>query len=142
MFYRLRGDQSPYMSLYPGPDPVYAIQLLHSFDLLPSLFIVAPQVAATIDGVVGSMEQSIAGVEILYKLLSSTPDDPEPSLPSVHPTLLHLALKDKSTRARLTLAAALSPFRGITYKVKSKTVTLVEHVIREGLKVLVCATQS
>lgn len=70
------------------------------------------------------------GVASLETLLSSDLDTL-----SVHQILRDATLNDKSLRARLTLAAALNPFRGMSYTVKKKQVPLVDSVIRDGLKV-------
>jgi tRNA nucleotidyltransferase (CCA-adding enzyme) len=51
----------------------------------------------------------------------------------VHPTLL--STLDEPTTARLFFAAALTPFRGVTYTdSKNKRHPAVEAVIRDGLK--------
>jgi hypothetical protein len=56
-------------------------------------------------------------------------------LPAPHPTLLSHVLTNSSTRRRLFLASALTPYRRLTYQEKKKTKLLVEACIREGLKV-------
>jgi tRNA nucleotidyltransferase (CCA-adding enzyme) len=69
---------------------------------------------------------------VLATLLSPAPEN---GLLDLHPTLLSQLDIDKSSRSRLYLAAALSPFRGLTYlDKKNKSHSVVELVIRESLK--------
>jgi hypothetical protein len=72
----------------------------------------------------------VKGVASLEVLLSSDSDTL-----SVHQILRDATLRDKSLRGRLTLAAALNPFLGMSYTFKKKQVPLVDSVIRDGLKV-------
>ena len=52
-----------------------------------------------------------------------------------NPTLLGGLLADPTTKRRLYLASALTPFRHLTFVEKKKTKLVVEACIREGLKV-------
>jgi tRNA nucleotidyltransferase (CCA-adding enzyme) len=57
----------------------------------------------------------------------------------VHPTLLSLANADPSCKARLYLAATLTPYKYITYldkktNKKEKPQAVVDYIIRESLK--------
>lgn len=70
----------------------------------------------------------------------SAPPSIQPSsfntqLPAPHPTLLSHALAETSAMRRLFLAAAVTPFKSLTYQDKKKTRPLVEACIREALKV-------
>ena len=112
-----------------GRDPLYSIQLLHDLNLLGSVFILSPQAQLSLSGPIGPWSLSLAGVASIDVLLRSSP------APAVHPSLLKLALEDKSTRVRLILASALSPFRGLVYQQKKGTAPAVESVLKDGLKV-------
>ncbi|PVG04799.1 hypothetical protein CPB86DRAFT_692433 [Serendipita vermifera] len=114
------------------PDPLYAIQLLHDFGLLSSIFIASPIALETATEKRQSLDLSAKGVASLHLLLS--PESTGYDLPALDPSLLETTKNQKSTRARLYLAAALTPFRGIKFEQKKKTVPLVDNVIREGLK--------
>ena len=120
------------LEVIAGPDPLYAMQLLHSFGLLPCILVPSPQALGSnnIEGL--PWDRYVKGVASLEALLSSDSD----TLP-VHQILRDATLSDKSLRARLTLAAAMNPFRGMSYTVKKKQVPLVDSVIRDGLKVYV-----
>jgi len=112
-----------------GRDPLYSIQLLHDLDLLSSVFTLSLQAQQSLSGSIGPWSLSLAGVASIDALLRSSP------ALGVHPVLLKLALEDKSTRARLTLASALLPFRGLVYQQQKGTAPAVESVLKEGLKV-------
>ncbi|KAG8821361.1 CCA tRNA nucleotidyltransferase, mitochondrial [Serendipita sp. 399] len=112
-----------------GPDPVYAITLLHSFDLLPSILTALPQALESASSPIGPVQQAVDGIATVETLLSS--DD---RLLALDPILTKAVLSEKSTRARFRLAGLLTPFRGIKYMVKSKTIPLVDSAIRDGLK--------
>jgi len=109
------------------------MQLLHFFDMLPSIFLPSSQAKESANGEIQPMEQAVAGVASLDILLSLSPG-PE-TLPVLDPLFTHTVAQDKSLRARVMLAAAFTPFRGLTYEVKKKRVKLVESVLRDGLKV-------
>jgi hypothetical protein len=109
------------------------MQLLHSFNLLPSILLPSIQARESTDGDVHSMDEAVAGVASLDMLLSR-PSELE-SLPALDPLFTAIILNDKSLKARVTLAAAFAPFRGLTYEVKKKQVRVVESVLRDGLKV-------
>ena len=59
---------------------------------------------------------------------------PLPSLPAIHPLLLSEFSTPNNPSRRLFLAAALTPYRDLTYLQKGKERPAVEAVIREGLK--------
>ncbi|KIM33013.1 hypothetical protein M408DRAFT_14571 [Serendipita vermifera MAFF 305830] len=113
-----------------GPDPVYAFQLLHSFKLLPSIFLPSPQAQESASSESRSMDEAVAGVTSLDMVLYPVAG----GLPALDPLFTTTAISDKSARARLTFAAALTPFRGLTYELKKKRILLVESVLRDGLK--------
>ena len=67
-----------------------------------------------------------------------SPPSPSPFFERLHapnPILLSGSLADSTTKRRLYLASALTPFRRLTYIEKKRTKLLVEACIREGLKV-------
>ncbi|KAF8588429.1 hypothetical protein K439DRAFT_1335219 [Ramaria rubella] len=144
-----------------GTDPLRAIQLIDSLALYRCIF--APPSSSPLSVVVPNVIQShtaLAAASILQHLLSqqsppishvrdediSAPDSPiPPSLPSsqaafqkqlhmLHATLLTHVTADQSVVRRLYLAAALTPFRNLTYVEKKKSKLVVEACIREALK--------
>lgn len=87
----------------------------------------------------GPRSLGLVASSILHDLLSQF-DEEEATvashLPSFHPSLFQHAGPDKDVRRRLYLAAAMTPFKGITYLDKKKTVSAMEGLIRVGLKVI------
>ncbi|CCA67451.1 related to tRNA nucleotidyltransferase [Serendipita indica DSM 11827] len=112
-----------------GPDPVYGMELLHSFGLLPIVLRPTAQASSTSSGAPLSMDYALRGIIIIELLLRS-----EEHLPGVHPLLLSSTLETHSTQARLRIASILTPFRGLTFEQKKKSIPLVDSVIRDGLK--------
>ena len=76
-------------------------------------------------------ETSLAAATILHLLLTS-PDSLD--LPQLHPLLLSQLSNDTSAKARLFLAAALTPYRASTFLEGGKKRTVVAWIIRDGLK--------
>jgi tRNA nucleotidyltransferase (CCA-adding enzyme) len=109
------------------------MQLLHSFELLPSILLPSAQAKELAKGEVKPMGEAVAGVASLDMLLSPRPE--LATLPTLDPLFTTVIASDKSLKARVTLAAAFTPFRGLTYQVKKKHVKMVESVLRDGLKV-------
>ena len=87
----------------------------------------------------GPRSLGLVASSILYNLLFQF-DGQEATvpfrLPPLHPSLFQHTGPDKDVRRRLYLAAAMTPFKGITYLEKKKTVSAMEGLIRVGLKVI------
>ncbi|KAG8836724.1 CCA tRNA nucleotidyltransferase, mitochondrial [Serendipita sp. 411] len=75
------------------------------------------------------MQRAVDGLRTVELLLSAND-----KLPALDPSLLEVVQNDKSTRARIRLAALLTPFRWILFEEKKKKIPLVDSVIRDGLK--------
>lgn len=116
-----------------GRDPVRAIQLINDFRLYDSIFSVIPdETVASFSSPPADRIVSLKSAYILHTILTPPAS---PDIPSLHPTLLSIVKKDTACRARLFLAATLSPYIGITYRdKKKKSQPAVELVIRESLK--------
>jgi tRNA nucleotidyltransferase (CCA-adding enzyme) len=100
---------------------------------LSSIFIASPTALETANAEPQPLDLAVKAVASLHLLLY--PESTGYKLPNLDPSLLESATNQKSTRARLYLAATLTPFRGINFEQKKKPVPLVDNVIREGLKV-------
>ena len=113
-----------------GRDPLHAIQLIHDLKLYSSIFWASPAVLKTFSSPPADSLQGLTAATILHSL--TTPTSP---LPAIHPLLAqHFAL-NTSTRPRLFLASALTPFKGITYQdVKNKIHPAIEAILRDGCK--------
>ena len=111
------------------------MELLHSFGLLPIILRPTTQALAASDGNALPMDYAVRGITLM-QLLSA----PNERVPSVHPLLLSSALEISATQARLRIASILSPFRGLAFEQKKKTVPLVDSIIRDGLKVITSVT--
>ncbi|KAJ7630487.1 hypothetical protein FB45DRAFT_915676 [Roridomyces roridus] len=115
-----------------GPDPLRGIQLVDHLSLYDSIFKVIP--AEAIASLSAPLAPSITAVKAGY-ILKRIFDSDMPGVTSVHPTLISAVQEDSTATARLYLAAALTPYMGLTYlDKKNKTQSAVECAIRESLK--------
>ena len=113
-----------------GRDPLHAIQLIYELGLYSSIFWKSPAALKSFSSLPTDPLQGLIAATILYCLTTS----PSP-LPAIHPLLAQHFTLHASTRPRLFLASALTPFRGITYHdAKDKIHPAVETVLRDGCK--------
>lgn len=113
-----------------GRDPLHAIQLIHDLGLYSSIFWASPTALESFSSLPTDSSQGLIAATILHSLTATTSP-----LPTIHPLLAqHFALHP-STRPRLFLASALTPFKGITYQdAKDKIHPAVEAILRDGCK--------
>jgi len=113
-----------------GRDPLHAIQLIHDLKLYSPIFWASPTTLKSFSSPPADSLQGLTAATILHSL--TTPPSP---LPAIHPLLAqHFALHP-STRPRLFLATALTPFKGITYRdSKNKIHPAIEAIHRDGCK--------
>ena len=113
-----------------GRDPLYAIQLIHELGLYSSIFWTPPTVLKSFSTPPTDSLQGLTAATILHSLTTT----PSP-LAAVHPLLAHHFVSHPSTRPRLFLASALTPFKDIRYRdAKDKIHPGVEAVLRDGCK--------
>jgi len=113
-----------------GRDPLHAIQLIHDLKLYSSIFWASPTALNSFSSFPADSLQGLTAATILHSLTIT----PSP-LPTIHPLLSqHFTLRP-STRPRLFLASALTPFKGITYQdAKNKIHPAIEAILRDGCK--------
>ncbi|KDQ54903.1 hypothetical protein JAAARDRAFT_38018 [Jaapia argillacea MUCL 33604] len=119
-----------------GRDPLRSIQLIDSLSLYASIFWLPTSTSSTLVNAPLPYSTALAASAILQAILNpgSSRSSSVP-LPPVHPLFTSLLASDPSTLARLYLAAALTPYRGLAYNdSKGKQRSVVEASIREGLK--------
>src|SRR5271154_6680075 len=105
------------------------MQLIDSLSIYNQTFYLPPTIVSAMSGPPASYTQSLSAATFLHVIFNK----PTQLLPAVHPDLVHNVTP--STMARLFLAAALTPFRGLKYTdSKNKSHFAVEAVIRDGLK--------
>nr|GAT43620.1 tRNA nucleotidyltransferase [Mycena chlorophos] len=116
-----------------GPDPLRSIELIHELSLYDAVFNVLPREAtATLSGPPGPSISSVKAARILHTLISQATT----ATKAPHPSLVSLARTDSSVRARLYLAAALTPFASLTFlDRKKKPQPTLDCVMRESLRV-------
>ena len=113
-----------------GRDPTYAIQLINELGLYSSIFWTPSTVSESFSSPPTDPSQGVIAATILHTLTTT----PSP-LPGIHPLLAKHFTLHPSTRPRLFLASALTPFKGITYQdSKDKLHPAVEAVLREGCR--------
>ena len=113
-----------------GRDPLYSIQLIHDLGLYSSIFWTSPTVLESFSSPPTDPLQGLIAATILHCL--TTPPSP---LPPVHPLLVQNFTLHPSTRPRLFLASALTPFKSITYRdAKDRTHPAAEAILRDGCR--------
>ena len=113
-----------------GREPLHAIQLIHELRLYSSIFWTPSMVLKHFSSPPADPLQALVAATILHGLTTT----PSP-LSTIHPLLAQHFLLHPSTRPRLFLASALTPFRNITYRdAKDKIHPAVEAVLRDGCK--------
>lgn len=114
-----------------------AFQLIHALSLYRSIFVPPSSTGFTPTSI--DCQSALAAAVILHSFLQ--PDLSHLSWNIMpHPLLLKQTASSTSTKSRLFLACALTPFKNLTYLEKGKKKPMVEACLREGLKVrLVCA---
>ncbi|OSD05776.1 hypothetical protein PYCCODRAFT_1443155 [Trametes coccinea BRFM310] len=122
-------------------NPLLALDLINSLSLYNAVFCIPEGLGIKLSGEPSASLTALKAAMILHDLTNptNTPSTlsglPFPSLPALHPLLLSDFSSQKSTSRRLYLAAALTPYDGLTYQqAKGKVRPAVEAVIREGLK--------
>ncbi|KAI9059577.1 hypothetical protein FKP32DRAFT_1579611 [Trametes sanguinea] len=122
-------------------NPLLAIDLINSLSLHNTVFYIPEGLGIKLSGEPSAPLNALKAAIILHVLTNSTNTPstlsgvPFPPLPPVHPLLLSDFSTQNSTSRRLYLAAALTPYDGLTYQqAKGKVRPAVEAVIREGLK--------
>ena len=113
-----------------GRDPLHAIQLIYELQLYPSIFWVSPTALESFSSPPADPLQGLIAATILHSLTTT----PSP-LTAIHPLLAQHFILHSSTRPRLFLASALTPFKDITYRdAKDKIHPAVDTVLRDGCK--------
>lgn len=113
-----------------GHDPLHAIQLIHDLKLYSSIFWASPTALNSFSSIPTDSLQGLIAATILHSLTIT----PSP-LPAIHPLLVQHFTLHPSTRPRLFLASALTPFKGITYQdAKNKIHPAIEAILRDGCK--------
>jgi len=113
-----------------GRDPLHAIQLIHDLKLYSSIFWASPTALKSFSSLPADSLQALTAATILHSLTTT----PSP-LPAIHLLLARHFTLHPSTRPRLFLASALTPFKGITYQdPKNKIHPAIEAILRDGCK--------
>lgn len=120
--------------MFTGKDPLHSAQLIHELGLYHSIFFVlSPEAKSAVPDALSQdthPTDALGAILILYSLL----DSDRASTVHAHPTMLLPISEDSTSKARLSLAALLAPFRGLYYKDKNKTIPVVTSVLRDSLK--------
>ncbi|KAH9891118.1 hypothetical protein C8Q73DRAFT_651598 [Cubamyces lactineus] len=123
-----------------GRNPLLAIDLINKLSLYTSVFSVPEGLGIKLSGSPSSPQYALKAALLLHAVanparsVTTLSGLPLPSLPAVHPLLLSEFSTQNNPSRRLYLAAALTPYRDLTYLQKGKERPAVEVVIREGLK--------
>ncbi|KAF8321615.1 hypothetical protein DL93DRAFT_2130122 [Clavulina sp. PMI_390] len=122
-------------------NPLLSLEMIEDLSLHESIFWLPPPLAEQLSGATAPRLQGLHAAKILNSFLeqgpsptpSETPTESSGSLPRIHPIMLGKATSPDVKR-RLFLAAALTPYKGLTLPDKKRLVPATETVIREGLK--------
>ncbi|KAF5377152.1 hypothetical protein D9615_006354 [Tricholomella constricta] len=116
-----------------GRDPFGAIHLIRDLSLYDQIFsVIPPEISDTFSSPCGRRDTAFVAASIVQDLLHPLDSS---HIPRLHPTCLSVVETDSSCRARLYLAAILTPYKGITYQDrKKKPISVIEYIIRDTLK--------
>ncbi|KAG6814460.1 hypothetical protein H0H92_007464 [Tricholoma furcatifolium] len=115
-----------------GRDPLGAIQIIRDLSLYDSLFSIVPlDILETFSSPPAAPDVAFTATLITHNLLHPEQSSP---LPALHPNYISAIDSDPTCRARLYLAAILTPYKEITYQYKKKTPLAIEYIIRDVLK--------
>ncbi|KAG6885520.1 hypothetical protein C0993_000516 [Termitomyces sp. T159_Od127] len=115
-----------------GRDPLGAIQLIRDLSLYDSIFsIIPPHVLAAFSSPPAPSEIAFTAALVTHNLLHANETS---SIPSLHSSYLSAINADPTCRARLYLAAVLTPYKGISYQEKKKRPSAIEYILRDVLK--------
>jgi tRNA nucleotidyltransferase (CCA-adding enzyme) len=119
-----------------GRDPPRSIELIYNLSLYEPIFFAIPEAfSSTLSGVPEPARIGWTTVLILRYLFGCREQKTCSELPNPHPIYYEAVINDPTCSSRLYLAAALTPYKRLTYRDKKrKEKPLVELVIRESLK--------
>ncbi|RPD81576.1 hypothetical protein L226DRAFT_527847 [Lentinus tigrinus ALCF2SS1-7] len=124
-----------------GRNPLLSIDLIQSLSLYSSVFYIPDNIGIKLSGSLASLDSALRAALILHALAnpsavaSTLAGQTVPSLPPIHPLMLSELPSSTNPLRRLYLAAALTPYHGLTYtQSKGKVRPAAEAVIRDGLK--------
>ncbi|KAJ8488681.1 hypothetical protein ONZ51_g3411 [Trametes cubensis] len=121
-------------------NPLLAIDLINKLSLYTSVFSIPEGLGIKLSDAPSSPQKALKAALVLHALanparsITTLSGLSLPSLPAIHPLLLSEFSTPNNPSRRLFLAAALTPYRDLTYLQKGKERPAVEAVIREGLK--------
>ncbi|KAG6896741.1 hypothetical protein C0992_006403 [Termitomyces sp. T32_za158] len=115
-----------------GRDPLGAIQLIKDLSLYDSIFSTTPpHLLAAFSSPPAPRDTALAAALITHNVLHANETSP---IPSLHSSYLSAISADPTCRARMYLAAALTPYKGISYQEKKKTMSAIGYILRDVLK--------
>lgn len=118
-----------------------SVDLIENLSLYSSVFHIPDNMSIKLSGTPASPMSALRAAAILHALVnpsvttSTLSGQTVPTLPAVHPLLLSELPSPTNPLRRLFLAAALTPYHGLTYtQAKGKVRPASEAVLRDGLK--------
>ncbi|KAF8334245.1 uncharacterized protein EI90DRAFT_2916098 [Cantharellus anzutake] len=121
--------------VYSGKNPLLPLQMIDSLGLHEQTFWLPPEISSSLSAAPRTRSLGLASAAILHTIFRQFDDPSAPHpLPSIHKDIIEFSANDKNIRRRLYMAAALTPYRGITFQERKKTVTAMEGIARYGLK--------
>ncbi|CAE6450918.1 unnamed protein product [Rhizoctonia solani] len=119
------------LKMLKGKSPLLSLTTIEKYGIYDTVFGVPSDVAGKTTGTQRAQSTGIHAASILCSFLDSVPT----SLPAPHTELLKQAHEDHGLRQRLIFGAALTPWRDMTYPQKKGYLPVVEHNVKEGLKI-------
>lgn len=117
--------------LNSGTSPLLSISTIDGLGLYTPVLGIPPALQGKTSGTLEAQSTAVDAASLLCDLLSPTPT----LIPAVHQLLLDPAREDLDVRKRLIFGAALTPWKHMTYQEKKKTISAIEGIIKDGLKV-------
>ncbi|CAE6448515.1 unnamed protein product [Rhizoctonia solani] len=120
-----------FLKMLKGKSPLLSITTIERYGIYDTVFGVPPDI---IDKTTGSQRPQSTGIHAA-SILCSFLDLVSTPLPTPHPELLKQTREDHGLRQRLIFGAALTPWKDMTYPYKKGHLPVVEHIVKEGLKI-------
>ncbi|KAL5635434.1 hypothetical protein ACGC1H_004281 [Rhizoctonia solani] len=120
-----------FLKMLKGKSPLLSLTTIEKYGIYDTVFGVPPDITGKTTGSQRPRTTGIHAASILCSFLDSV----STSLPALHPELLKQAHEDHGLRQRLIFGAALTPWKDMTFPQKKGHLPVVEHIVKEGLKI-------
>ncbi|CEL51664.1 hypothetical protein RSOLAG1IB_00199 [Rhizoctonia solani AG-1 IB] len=120
-----------FLKMLKDKSPLLSLTTIEKYELYDTVFGIPPDLAAKASGIQRPQSTGVHAASILSGLFDSVTT----SLPAPHDELLKQVHGDHGLRQRLVFGATLTPWRDMVYPQKKGHQSIVELIVKEGLKI-------